>query len=145
MYNHILIATDGSEIANKAAPHGIELAKGLNAKLSAVTVTTPYEALLELEAPIMMDQADYDKKFEASANKNLSIVTSAAETAGIERDVIHAQNRLPYEGIIEVAEKVGADLIILGSHGRRGIAGLLIGSQATKLLTHTKVPALVVR
>ena len=59
--------------------------------------------------------------------------------------MIHEQSRWPYEGIIEAAEKVGADLIVVGSHGRRGIEGLLIGSQATKLLTHTKIPALVVR
>ena len=73
------------------------------------------------------------------------MVTSAAEAAGIGCDVLHVQNRWPYEGIIEAAEKVGADLIVVGSHGRRGIEGLLMGSQATKLLTHTKIPALVVR
>ena len=59
--------------------------------------------------------------------------------------MIYEQNRWPYEGIIEIAVKVGADLIVVGSHGRRGIEGLLLGSQAVKLLTHTKVPALVVR
>ena len=145
MYNHILIATDGSEVANKAVLHGVDLAKELNAKLSAVTVTEPYEALMELEAPIMMDQFDYDKQCDVSANKILSTVTSAANTAGLACNVIHEQNRRPYEGIIEAAEKVDADLIVLGSHGRRGIEGLLIGSEANKLLTHTKIPALVVR
>ncbi len=63
----------------------------------------------------------------------------------MECDVIHEQNRWPYEGIIAAAEKGGADLIVIGSHGRRGIEGLLMGSQATKLLTHTNIPALVVR
>ena len=145
MYQHILIATDGSEIANKAMAHGIELAKEISAKLSAVTVTEPYGALMEIEAPIMMLQADYDNRCAAFATKILSVVTAAAETAGIGCDVIHEQNRWPYEGVIEVAEKVGADLIVVGSHGRRGIEGLLMGSQATKLLTHTKIPALVVR
>jgi nucleotide-binding universal stress UspA family protein len=75
----------------------------------------------------------------------VSVVTSAAEAAGIECDALHQDNRWPYEGVIEAAEKVGADLIVIGSHGRRGIEGLLIGSQTTKLLTHTKIPALVVR
>ena len=88
---------------------------------------------------------DYNKQHDESAAKILSTVTSAADAAGIECDMIHQYNRLPYVGIIEAAEKVGADLIVLASHGRRGIEGLLLGSEATKLLTHTKIPALVVR
>jgi nucleotide-binding universal stress UspA family protein len=88
---------------------------------------------------------NYKKQCEESAAQILSVVTSTAETAGIKCNVIHEQNRWPYEGIIEAAEKVGADLIVVGSHGRRGIEGLLLGSQAIKLLTHTKIPALVVR
>lgn len=145
MYKHILIATDGSEIAGKAISHGIELAKALGAKLSAVTVTEPLETIVEVETMGMIRASDYDKQCEVSANKILSSVTSAAQAAGIECNVSHEQNRWPYEGIIAAAEKVDADLIVIGSHGRRGIEGLLIGSQANKLLTHTKIPALVVR
>ena len=145
MYKQILIATDGSEIGNKAITHGIELAKTLGAKLSAVTVTEPLETIVVVETMAMINPGDYDKQCKVSANKILSVVTSAAQAAGIQCNVIHVQNRLPYEGIIEAAAKVDADLIVLGSHGRRGIEGLLLGSQATKLLTHTKVPALVVR
>jgi nucleotide-binding universal stress UspA family protein len=145
MYKHILIATDGSEIANKAMAHGIELAKSLGAQLTAVTVTEPYEAVVVVETMVLILPADYKKQCVESAAKILSVVTSAAEAAGIECDALHQQNRWPYEGVIEAAEKVGADLIVLGSHGRRGIAGLLLGSQAIKLLTHTKVPTLVVR
>jgi nucleotide-binding universal stress UspA family protein len=140
MYKHILIATDGSEIANKAMPHAIELAKPLGAKLSAVTVTEPYDAVVSAES-----HGDYNEQSEESAAEILSVVTSAAEAAGIECDALHQDNRWPYEGVIEAAEKVGADLIVVGSHGRRGIEGLLIGSQTTKLLTHSKIPALVVR
>jgi nucleotide-binding universal stress UspA family protein len=140
MYKHILIATDGSEIANKAMPHAIELANALGAKLSAVTVTEPFDAVVAAES-----HGDYNERSAENAAEILSVVTSAAEAAGVECDELHQQNRLPYEGIIEAAEKVGADLIVVGSHGRRGIEGLLIGSQTTKLLTHTKVPALVVR
>ena len=145
MYKHILIATDGSEIANKAMTHGVDLAKALGSKLSAVTVTEPYESVVVPEARGLVLPADYKKQCEEGATKILSVVTSAADTAGIKCDVIHEQNRWPYEGVIEAAEKTGADLIVIGSHGRRGIEGLLIGSQATKLLTHTKIAALVVR
>jgi nucleotide-binding universal stress UspA family protein len=145
MYKHILIATDGSEIASKAMTHGIDLAKALGAKLSAVTVTEPYEAIVVVETMVLILPADYKKRCEENAAEILSVVTSVAEAAGIECDALHQDNRLPYEGVIEAAEKVGADLIVIGSHGRRGIEGLLIGSQTTKLLTHTKIPALVVR
>ena len=93
----------------------------------------------------MVLPADYSEQCEKSAAQILSVVTSAAEAAGIKCNVIHEQNRWPYEGIIEAAKKVGADLIVVGSHGRRGIEALLLGSEATKLLTHTKIPALVVR
>jgi nucleotide-binding universal stress UspA family protein len=145
MYKHILIATDGSEIAGKAMTHGIDLAKALGAKLSAVTVTEPYEAVVVVETMVLTLPADYKKQCVESAAKILSVVTSAAEAAGIECDALHQDNRWPYEGVIEAAEKVGADLIVIGSHGRRGIEGLLIGSQTTKLLTYSKIPALVVR
>ena len=145
MYKHILIATDGSEIGNKATSHGIELAKSIGAKLSAVTVTEPYEASMVPQAKGLVLPADYKEQCEESAANILSVVTSAGESAGIKCDALHVQNRWPYEGIIEAAEEVGADLIVVGSHGPRGIAGLLLGSQATKLLTHTKTPALVVR
>ena len=145
MYEHILIATDGSEIGNKATSHGIELAKSIGAKLSAVTVTEPYEVAIVPQGRGLVLPADYSAQCEKSAAQILSVVTSAAEAVGIKCDALHQQNRSPYKGIIEAAEKVGADLIVVGSHGRRGIEGLLLGSQTTKLLTHTKVPALVVR
>jgi nucleotide-binding universal stress UspA family protein len=145
MYKHILIATDGSEIGNKAISHGVELAKTLGAKLSSVTVTEPYESVVVVETMVLILPADYKKQCEENAKQILSVVTSAAQSAGIKCDVIHQENRWPYEGIIEAAEKVGADLIVIGSHGRRGIERLIMGSQATKLLTHTKIPALVVR
>ena len=140
MYKHILIATDGSAIADRAIPHAIELAKALRAKLSAVTVVEPYDAVVESES-----HGDYNERSAENAAEILSVVSSATQAAGIECDALHQHNRLAYAGIIEAAEKIGADLIIVGSHGRRGIEGLLIGSQATKLLTHTNIPVLVVR
>jgi len=145
MYKHILMSTDGSEIANKAIPHAIGMAKALGANLSAVTVTEPYEAVVVPQAGGMMLPADYKKQCDANADKILSTVRDAAQIAGIECNAVHVDNRLPYVGIMEAAEKVDADLIVLSSHGRRGIAGLLLGSETAKLLTHTKVPVLVVR
>ncbi len=105
MYKHILIATDGSEIAGKAVSHGVDLAKAIGATLSAVTVTEPLETIVEVETMSLIRASDYDKQCEESANKILSSVTSAAKTAGIECNVSHELNRRPYEGIIEAAKK----------------------------------------
>ncbi len=95
MYKHILIATDGSEIANKAMPHAIELAKALGATLSAVTVTEPYDAIVVAEARSVVLPADYKKQCEESAAKVLSVVTSAADAAGIKCDALHRKSRWP--------------------------------------------------
>jgi len=93
MYKHILIATDGSEIGNKATSHGVELAKTLGANLSAVTVTEPYEVAIVPQGRGLVLPADYSEQCEKSAAQILSVVTSAAEAAGIKCNVIHEQNR----------------------------------------------------
>jgi len=140
MYKHILIATDGSDIANKAIPHAIAQARAFGAKLSAVTISEPYDAVIAAES-----HGDYNERSAENAAEILSFVTATAEGAGIECDAIHEQSRVPYEGIIAAAKNVDADLIVVGSHGRRGVEGLLLGSQASKLLTHSKTATLVVR
>ena len=94
MYKHILIATDGSEIANKGMTHGIDLAKALGATLSAVTVTEPYEAVVVPEARDLVLPADYKQQCEEGAAKILSAVTSAAKVAGVKCDVIHEQKSM---------------------------------------------------
>ena len=145
MYQHIMVATDGSEIAGKAIDHAVALAKITGAKLSAVTVTEPYEAVVISETMIVLDPQQYKERSVQYADEILAKATSAAKAAGVSCDTVHVQNRYPYDGIIAAAQDGKADLIVIGSHGRRGLEGLLIGSQATKLLTHTKIPALVVR
>ena len=145
IYNSILVATDGSEVAGKAVRHAIELAKSIGSPLTAVLVTEPYEAVAFTETMVVVDPSDYRKSCEEHAKRVLSKVSADAEAAGVACDTIHRDSHWPYDGIIKAAEQVNADLIVVGSHGRRGIEGLLLGSQAVKLLTHTKIPALVVR
>ena len=145
MYKKILVATDGSEIAQKAEQHAIELAKVHDATLIAVTVSEPYEAVAFTETMAVINRDDYSKQCASHADDVLSKVVQGARGAGIACETMHQDSHWPYAGIIEAAEKTGADLIVLGSHGRRGLEGLLLGSQAMKLLTHTKVPTLVIR
>jgi nucleotide-binding universal stress UspA family protein len=145
MYQHIIVATDGSDIATEAMKHAVDLAKAIGAKLSAVTVTEPFEMVAFAEQASVISPTDYRNSTNAYAERVLGAAKSAAQEAGIACQTIHAENRYPYQGIIEAAETNGADLVVIGSHGRSGIEGFLLGSQAVKLLTHCKIPALVVR
>lgn len=145
MYKNIIVATDGSDIADNAVQHAVALAKALGAKLTAVTITEPFEAVAFTETMTVLDPAAYHKQCDEHARNVLSKVVKSAEAAGIACQTMHQAEHWPYAGIIAAAEKAKADLIIVGSHGRRGLEAMLLGSQAVKLLTHTKIPTLVVR
>ena len=145
MYSRILVATDGSDIADQAVQHAVTLAKSLSAKLTVVTVTEPYEAVAFTDNMAVINPSDYQASCEAHANNILAKATQHAEAAGLECETLHQDSHWPYAGVIDAAEKSDADLIVVGSHGRRGLEGLLLGSQAAKLLTHCKTPTLVVR
>jgi len=148
MYQHILIATDGSELAGKAVNHGMALAKRLNIPVTAVTVTEPWSVL---EVGRMARQgnqnpiAQFEDMATAAATSILDKVKQVASSQGVTCDVVHVQDQHPAEGIIAAAKNNGCDLIVMASHGRRGLDRILLGSQANEVLTHSKVPALIVR
>ena len=144
MYKNIIVAVDGSSIADNAAKHAIELAKEHGAKLTAVTVSEPYKAA-SFASLTMVDPAEYRRLCNEQAADIRSKLTRSAEASGVYCVTEHIDNKYPYAGIIEVAEQSGADLIVMGSHGHRGLEALLLGSQTAKLLTHTKIPTLVIR
>jgi nucleotide-binding universal stress UspA family protein len=148
MYQHILIATDGSELAGKAVSHGMALAKRLNIPVTAVTVTEPW-SVLELGRQARQGNQNPIAQFEdmatAAATSILEKVKQAANSQGVPCDVVHVHDKHPAEGIIAAAKDNGCDLIIMASHGRRGLDRVLLGSQANEVLTHSKVPALIVR
>ena len=145
MYKHILIATDGSDLAQKGVDQGLALAKALAAKVTAVTVTEPLAAMLVGEAAIALPIDDYDKAASADAARILAGVTASAAKAGVPCDTLHVKDQYPAEGIVDAAKARGCDLIVVTSHGRRGLSRLLLGSQATRVLTHSEVPVLVCR
>jgi len=148
MYQHILIATDGSELATKALEHGLALAKRDGARVTIVTVT-------ELWSPFNMAQGAREHRpdpvgqFEAiaaaAAKHILDSAARKAEALGISCNFVHVKDRYPAEGIISTANDAGCDLIVMGSRGQRGMSRLLLGSQAYEVLTHCRVPALIVR
>jgi nucleotide-binding universal stress UspA family protein len=148
MYKHILIATDGSEVADRALAHGFMLAKELKAPVTVVTVTQQWSALeMAHEAgklnpdPIHL----FEDRAAGSAKVILDAAAQKAKVAGVACDLVHVPDQHPAEGIIAIAEKKSCDLIVMGSHGRRAIGRLLLGSQANEVLARSKVPALIVR
>ncbi len=148
MYKRILIATDGSELAGRAVTHGLALAKEVKAPVTLVTVTQPWSAL-ELAHEARMGSANPINQFEdmatASAKAILDAAAQKAKAAGVACDVVHVADQHPAEGIIATAGKQGCDLIVMASHGRRAVGRLLLGSQASEVLAHSKVPTLIVR
>jgi len=145
MYKHILIATDGSELAHKAVVQGFALAKALGAKVTVVTVTEPWTAVVPGEMGMAFPVDEYEKGASENAANILVAVKTEADTAGVAADTVHMADQYPADGIIATAKEKGCDLIVMASHGRRGLSRLLIGSQANQVVIHSDVPVLVVR
>lgn len=148
MYRTILVATDGSELAGKAVDHGIKLAKTVGASLLFVTVTEIWSAIemaaeSERGAPHPMET--YEAMAATSAQKILAAAKALAEKEGVDCTTLHVRDRAPAEGIIATAVEQGADLVIMASHGRRGLNRMLVGSQTAEVLAFSKVPVLVLR
>ena len=145
MYKNLLIATDGSELAQKAVQQGLALAKALGAKVTAVTVTEHWASLISGDVGMAFPIEDYEPGCAANAAKILAGVSGLAKTIGIACETVHVKDQMPAEGIIDCARKLGSDLIVMASHGRRGVSRLLMGSQANNVVTHSTVPVLICR
>lgn len=145
MYKHLLIAVDGSELSDKALRHGVGLAKALNAKTTIVHVTPPWASIAVGEIAVMFPPQEYEANMAEAATQLLARMSKLAETAGVAAATVHVSDPHPDKAILATAEKSGCDLVVMGSHGRRGIAGLLLGSVTARTLTHSKVPVLVYR
>lgn len=145
MYKHILIATDGSELAGKAVSTGLALAKRLSAIVTAVIVTEPWTALVTGEMALGFPYQEYEKEAAENAARILAAVGETAKDIGVACTTVHLPDRFPAEAIVECAKDQGCDLIVMASHGRRGLSKLLLGSETTRVLTHASVPILVCR
>jgi nucleotide-binding universal stress UspA family protein len=145
MYTNILIPTDGSELAGKAVQHGIALAKRIDAKMTALTVLPPFHVLTTDTQMIEDTPARYKARMQAHAEKTLGAVAQSAQAAGVACEMIHVEHEHPYRAIIDTAQAKGCDLIVMASHGRHGIAAIVLGSETIKVLTHSQIPVLVHR
>lgn len=146
MYKHILIATDGSEVARKGVDHGLSLAKSLGAKATIVMVTERWPVYAGPEwMPGPTEMAEYEARQKEAATTVLSDVKAAADRLGIAAETVHVPEALPAEAIVATATERDCDLIVMASHGRRGLRRLLLGSQTSEVLVSSPVPVLVVR
>jgi nucleotide-binding universal stress UspA family protein len=145
MFKHILIATDGSQLASKAVVAGLELAKHLQARATAITATQPWMAVVTGEAALGFPLAEYEKAAADTAARILSAVSDTAHRIGVACATVHAKDQYPADAILETAKASGCDLIVMASHGRRGLSRLLLGSEAVRVLTHSTVPVLICR
>jgi len=145
MHTNILIPTDGSELAGKAVQHGIALAKRIGAKVTALTVLPPFHVFTTDTQMIEDTPAQYQTRMQQRADKILGAVAHAAQAAGVAYETVHIEHEHPYQAIIDIADLKGCDLIVMASHGRHGISGIVLGSETIKVLTHCKIPVLVHR
>ncbi|MDU8913402.1 universal stress protein [Aestuariicoccus sp. MJ-SS9] len=148
MYSRILIATDGSELAGKAMEHGLQLAKSVDAIAVVVTVTEAWSAF-EMASNIESGKRDAVEVYEGAArNAAQSILEDAAAQAasmGVACETRHVNDQKPAEGIMDTATLEDCDLIVMASHGRRGMQKMLLGSQTAEVIALSKTPVLVLR
>ncbi len=150
MYANILMSTDGSDVARKGVRHGLALAKSLNAKATVITVTEPLPVDYGTGhaagwIPSQEEFDRYDAACKERAGKVLDDAEAIAGQIGISTELLHVSGAHPAGAIIETAKARGCDLIVMASHGRRGLTKLWLGSQTSEVLADGSMPVLVVR
>ena len=145
MYQRILVPTDGSEPSQRGIAASVKLAGALGAQVIGLTVTPEYHTLTLDADQLELTPEQYATQNERRAQRILGDVARAAQNAGVACRVLHAISDAPYEAIIATARDQHCDLVSMASHGRRGLKGLLLGSETQKVLVHSTVPVLVHR
>lgn len=148
MFKHILLPTDGSTLSDKAVERGIAFAKSIKADVTAIHVVPELQMAADeaFAAPMSAQfKEQFDKESRIRAKTVLDKVEALAKTAKVGFSGVVVSSDFPHQQIIYTAQKRKCDLIMMASHGRRGLSGLLLGSETAKVLTHSKIPVLVVR
>lgn len=144
MYKNILLPTDGTEFCDKAVRHGVALAKFTGARATGVVVTVPLRRFVAPSIPPDMVEELRENR-RAAVKEILTSVEATAKASGVPCETLEVEDEHPYQGIIRTAQSKGCDLIVMASHGRRGVSAVLIGSETQKVLTHSTIPVLVCR
>lgn len=148
MYKHILVATDGSDLATKGVNHGLYLAGRLGARVTVLTVTEPLSSEVFRAAksggvhdPVLL----HDQNMDERVAKIGEAIEAEAKKQGVSFELMRETDSSPAEAIVRAAKLGNFDLIIMSSHGRRGVQKVLLGSQTSEVLVHTTIPVLVIR
>ena len=144
MYRHILIPTDGSALSEMAIEHGMALAASTKAKVTVLTVSAPFNAVTAVPG-ITESAAEYKERAALLAATYLAVAHGAATAAKVPCEGLHVEHDHPYRAIIDTAAMRGCDVIVMASHGRGGMAAVVLGSETLKVLTHSAIPVMVFR
>ena len=148
MYTHILVPTDGSELSINAAHQAIDLAKLCKARLSVIMVSPTYRQMTQdgfIVPTSNTIRERWEEQMSERATKVLGGICADAAKSGLKCQSVHVFGDAPYEAIIDAAEKNGCDMIAMGSHGKGGVKQFFVGSETTRVLSHTKIPVVVYR
>jgi nucleotide-binding universal stress UspA family protein len=140
-----MIPTDGTELSARAAAFAVQLAKKMSAKVTAVTVTTPADAMMVGEVRIIRNAEEYEERMSASARAMLDVIGTLAAEASVPCEKLHVRSELPWRGILEAANSRKADMIVMASHGRRGLSAMMIGSETQKVVNNSHIPVTIYR
>ncbi|KAF7599117.1 MAG: sulfate transporter [Candidatus Dactylopiibacterium carminicum] len=147
MYTHLLVPTDGSELSTKALTQAINFAKSLGAKITFLYVQPEFPLLIAGEGALLLpeNREEFARDTAAQAEQILSEARSRAAAQGVEASSCTAVSDVPYQVIINTADAEGCDLVFMASHARKGLVGIILGSETKKVLSHSKIPVLVYR
>jgi nucleotide-binding universal stress UspA family protein len=145
MYKHILIPTDGSELSKRAVHEGVDFAKSINAQVTFLTASLPFKVFATDALVVSETPETYNQGAEKVAQRRFADATEYARQKGVTAIAQHVFAEHPFEAIIDTAKKNHCDLIFMASHGRKGVKGLVLGSETNKVLTHSKIPVQVYR
>ena len=149
MFKHILVPTDGSRLAARGVKAGVRLARALGAKVTGVYVKFPYLPQIYGEAALYggfaNDEAAFRRIADAQAKKTLAAVAAEARRAGVRCALRSDTSSHPWEAILKAARAGRCDAIVMATHGRGGLGGLILGSETQRVIAHSKIPVLVTR
>lgn len=145
MVKHILLPTDGSRHSEQAVFYGVELARSFGAKVTGIYAAPEFHVLSYRAAELQESREQFAADVQTHAEQYLAFVSRVAQEAKVACDVLVERNDHPHDAICRAARRLQCDLVVMASHGRRGLAGLLLGSETQRVLSHTEVPVLVWR
>ena len=145
MFKHLLVPTDGSELSEAAIRAAVQFARSIEAKVTGFYAMPKFHVLAYGPEMVTDTRPQFEEDCKAQADRFLTVIMQAAKAADVPCDTALKTSDQPYEAIIGTAKEKGCDLIMMASHGRRGVQALLLGSETQKVLTHSKIPVLVFR